>query len=93
MCGLLMEPLDSLRYRTSSRRSVCEVIREMYDISETIPDPAPLQNKLEEAYVMVKKMDRRLRELNDKTHKEYEDNPDFKADQTLRELRKARDGK
>tara|TARA_B100002019_G_scaffold292696_1_gene316733 strand:+ start:454 stop:729 length:276 start_codon:yes stop_codon:yes gene_type:complete len=43
-------------------RTICEVHREIYDIlAEEMPERKDIINRLEEAYGMAKKMDRRLR--------------------------------
>lgn len=55
------EALASMR-RSSSRRTICEVHREIYDACADIVDPArsAIRNLVLEAFVMAKKMDAKL---------------------------------
>lgn len=56
--------MNSLTFGVGSKRTICEVHREMYDIACALPEPARQQliDKLEEAYTMAKKMQAKLRQ-------------------------------
>jgi hypothetical protein len=66
------------------KRTICEVIHEMYDLAQTINDPKikkELETKLEEAYLYGKRMDRRLYAYKHDYDKDmWVDNPDWKND-------------
>ena len=52
--------------QVNSKRTICEVHREMYDIIIDSLEPGPtkdnLESKIEEAFLMAKKMDGKLRQ-------------------------------
>ena len=47
--------------KTTSKRTICEVLREIYDITE---GNAEVTDRLQDAYVMAKKMDAKLRQFH-----------------------------
>ena len=51
----------SIATKTSARRTICEVLREIYDLAE---GDAEMTDRLQDAYVMAKKMDAKLRQHN-----------------------------
>lgn len=80
------EALKSLT-RSSAFRTVCEVHREIYDECSSLDEP--LQSKIKslvlEAFIMVKKMDAKLREYkSDWDAGFYEVNTDRRSDRHRR---------
>lgn len=66
----------------SSRRTICEVLREIFDACEGRPKEREL---VLEALVMAKKMDQRLREYrSDWSVGFFGPNPDYKEDRLRR---------
>ena len=51
----------SIATKTSARRTICEVLREIYDLTEGNTE---VTDRLQDAYVMAKKMDAKLRQYN-----------------------------
>ena len=49
----------SLSTKTTAKRTICEVLREIYDLTEGNPE---VTDRLQDAYVMAKKMDAKLRQ-------------------------------
>jgi hypothetical protein len=80
----------SLRCKSSSWRTICEVHREIYDLAEMLPggERERLQELVIDAFIMAKKMDGKL-----KSYKQdwdagfYEANND-RAEDRLRRLKK-----
>ena len=69
------DSIAHLRMCTNPLRTICEVIRELWEISEVLDETlrAEVQARLVDCYSMAKKMDRRLREYK------YEWDADFWA--------------
>ena len=55
---------EQIRRTASPERTICEVLRELWDISEVLDETlkAEMQVRIADAYAMAKKMDKRLRE-------------------------------
>jgi hypothetical protein len=51
----------NLKTKTTNKRTICEVLREIYDLSE---GNAEVTDRLQDAYVMAKKMDAKLRQYS-----------------------------
>jgi len=51
----------NIKTKTWHLRTICEVLREVYDLTEGREE---VTDKLQEAYVMAKKMDAKLRQYN-----------------------------
>ena len=49
----------SISTKTTAQRTICEVLREIYDLTEGNPN---VTVRLQDAYVMAKKMDAKLRQ-------------------------------
>jgi len=49
----------SLKTKTTNKRTICEVLREIYDLTE---GSVEITDRLQDAYVMAKKMDAKLRQ-------------------------------
>lgn len=80
------EALVSMR-RASCFRTICEVHREIYDLSEGVPEAIKekLRELVLEAFVMGKKMDAKLREYKaDWDAGFYQPNPDRREDRRKR---------
>lgn len=80
------EALIEMR-RSSSRRTICEVHREIYDGLEGAPENLRgiLRELVLEAFIMSKKIDKRLREYKDDWDEGfYGSNPDRRADRLRR---------
>lgn len=76
-----------LMKRASSWRTICEVHREIFDACAELPEPHQTQIRrlVLQAFVMGKKMDRRLREYKtDWDTGFYEANVDHRADSKRR---------
>ncbi len=54
-----VEVLIELRGIASKRRTICEVFREMYDLTDNNPDPE-MQKLIIEGFIMAKKMNDKL---------------------------------
>jgi len=83
--------LDQILYRAHRKRTICEVLREIWDLAEVTDED--IREELEEriliAYEMAKKMNRKLREYkNDWDGQFWEVNKDYKRDLRRREKRK-----
>ena len=58
------EVVDQLKKQAARRRTICEVLRELWDLSEVTDEDLreEMQARLVDAYTMAKKMARKLRE-------------------------------
>ena len=77
------ELLNQLLCRVAHNRTVCEVMREIWDISEVLDEDLKeeMQKRILIAYTMVKKMNRKLREYkHDWDDQFWEINRDYRAD-------------
>ena len=67
--------MEDKDYQVTNRiRTVCEVIREINDVLQTLPESGQkkeLKEKLDEAYGMVKRMDRKLHEYKHGYNKDW----------------------
>ena len=54
--------------KTTSQRTICEVLREIYDITEGNRE---VTDRLQDAYVMAKKMDAKLRQFHGNYDQEW----------------------
>lgn len=80
-----------LRRVASHKRTICEVLRELWDISLELDETlsGEVQARLEAAYEMAKNMDRRLREHKyDWDEGFWEANANYAADLRRRTQRK-----
>lgn len=79
--------MDAELRRASSFRTICEVHRELYDLTQSFPEGIreQAQKLLLEAFAMGKKMDAKLREYKqDWDAGFYEPNHDHRADSKRR---------
>lgn len=89
------QALRALRYVTGSKRTICEVHRMLYDEIEKVADPeakARMAALVEEAFLLGKKMDAKLRQYKGKHPESWYEaiKPDMVV--ARRELRAARPG-
>ena len=78
----------------SEIRTICEVHREMYDVVESLPDDKNkilLKEKIEDAFVMAKKMNHKLRQYKFNYDDDWWEKEKQEAIASKRELRKGRD--
>ena len=78
----------------SEIRTICEVHREMYDFVESLPDDKNkilLKEKIEDAFVMAKKMNHKLRQYKFNYDDDWWEKEKQEAIASKRELRKGRD--
>jgi hypothetical protein len=92
---LYEQALRALRYVTGSKRSICEVHRCIYDEIEALPDAdtkARMTALVEEAFLLGKRMDTKLRQYKLKHDNEWyeQEKPDLIS--ARQELRSARPG-
>jgi hypothetical protein len=77
-----------IKYRVSHRRTICEVFRELWDISAVLDNEnarRDLQEKIIDGYIMGKKMNHRLCEYKETWGKgEFGPNTDFNEKMLLR---------
>lgn len=74
--------------KTYQLRTICEVLREIYDLTE---DNKEVTDKLQEAYVMAKKMDAKLRQFHGGYDKEWWEQALEEVTQAKIKVRKSRD--
>lgn len=82
--------LEQILYKSNRKRTICEVLREMWDISEALDEDLKeeVQERIITAYTMAKKMNRKLRENREGWDEEFwESNINFKKDLRRREKR------
>ena len=68
---------------TAHRRTICEVLREIWDIAEVLDETlrAELEVRVVDAYTMAKGMDRKLREYKYGWDEDFwQANEDYEAD-------------
>jgi len=83
--------LEQILYRAHNKRTICEVLREIWDISEVLEEDLreEVQERIITAYTMAKKMNRKLRE--NKTGWDayfWESNKNYRKDLRRRTKRK-----
>ena len=82
---------DNIKTYTDKRRTICEVIRELYDLTFAVNDETvknEMRVKLKTAYEMAKKMDKKLHEYKyDWDENFWEANQDYERDIARRERR------
>jgi len=81
---IIKEHAEKMKTKATEWRTVCEVIRESYDIVEAMGEEdlrAELKNRLFIIYDMAKRMNKRLREYKHNWDKGFwEENKDYAAD-------------
>ena len=80
-----------IRRTASPERTICEVLRELWDISEVLDETlrAEMQVRIADAYTMAKKMDKKLREYKYDWHKGFwMANDDYEEDLRRRSERR-----
>ncbi|MHA1225147.1 MAG: hypothetical protein ACTSR2_00550 [Candidatus Hodarchaeales archaeon] len=86
------EILDNIDRYADKRRTICEVIREIYDLTFAVNDETvreEIRVRLKTVYEMAKKMDRKLHEYKFDWDKDFwEINKDYKKDLERRSKRK-----
>ena len=78
----------SIATKTTSQRTICEVLREIYDRTEGNRE---VTDRLQEAYVMAKKMDAKLRQYSGDYDQEWWETELEEVTQAKIKLRKSRD--
>lgn len=72
-----------LETRCTMRRTICEVLREMWDISEVLPEDLreELQERIIKSYTMAKSMNKKLRQYKHEWDSDFwEVNKDYASD-------------
>ena len=86
------EILDNIDRYADKRRTICEVIREIYDLTFAVNDETvreEIRVRLKTVYEMAKKMDRKLHEYKFDWDKDFwEVNRDYMRDLERRNKRK-----
>jgi hypothetical protein len=79
-----------IRCKASSWRTICEVHREMYDLAETLPDSErlKLQELVIDAFIMAKKMDRKLKSYKQDWDAGFYEKNNDRAEDRSRRLKK-----
>jgi len=95
LAKLLAEHRDQIEHRASFRRTLCEVLREIWDIIDVVKEEdlrQELQARIVVAYDMGKRMSRKLREYKHGWDEGFwEDNHDREADLRRRSKRAGSD--
>jgi hypothetical protein len=76
-------PHNEISTSANPQRTICEVLREMWDIAEVLDETLrkELEARVADAYTMAKKMDRKLREYKYGWDKDFwQANEDYEAD-------------
>jgi len=85
------EILDNIEKYADKRRTICEVLRELYDLTYAIKNETikeEMRIRLKTAYEMAKKMDRKLHEYKFGWDKDFwEVNKDYTKDLERRSKR------
>lgn len=79
----------SIASKTYQRRTICEVLREIYDLTEGNKE---VTDKLQDAYVMAKKMDAKLRQYHGNYDAEWWEIELKEVTQAKIKIRKTRSG-
>ena len=77
------EAVDQLKRQAAPRRTICEVLRELWDLSEVTDEDLgeEMQARLVDAYTMAKKMARKLREYKHQWPEDFwQANVDYEED-------------
>jgi hypothetical protein len=83
--GVMVEAAirDEICGTVAQRRTICEVLREIWDIAQVLDETlrAELEVRVADAYTMAKKMDRKLREYKYGWDEDFwQANEDYEAD-------------
>lgn len=86
--------MNTLTHKVKDKRTICEVHREMWDLIDAEIQDETLKNKLfekiEEAYVMAKKMNEKLRQYKHNYDDGWWEKQQKEIVESKRELRKNR---
>lgn len=84
------EVVDQLKRQANLRRTICEVLRELWDLAEVTDEDLgeEMQARIVDAYIMAKKMARKLREYKHQWPEDFwQVNVDYEQDLRRRSRR------